>query len=95
MTWLDRETLMVARRLRETTAGRRVCAPYRGPQGWAVRDADHARLSWAARGRHHAGYAGAIEGRSAPRPGGTCGRTVQVMRMPMRKEERKEGCHGR
>lgn len=86
---------MVARRLREPTAGRRVRAPYRGPQGWAVRDADHARLSWAARGRHHASTpvrlrADRHQGWAEPD-----GRTVQIMRMPMRKEERKEGCHGR
>ncbi len=73
----------------------RVRASYRGSQGLAARDADHARLCGTARGRHHASMpvrlrADRHQGRAEPD-----GRTVQVMRMPMRKEERKEGCHGR
>ena len=73
----------------------RVRASYRGSQGLAARDADHARLCGTARGRHHAGMpvrlrAGGHQSRAEPD-----GWTVQVMRMPMRKEERKEGCHGR
>ena len=73
----------------------RVRAPYRDPLGLSARDADHARLCGTARGRHHAGMpvrlrAGGHQSRAEPD-----GRTVQVMRMPMRKEERKEGCHGR